>query len=519
MSLWSDTIRPFVAREAGHAADAPLDRLFAVAARWWPLVLLLVCAVLFLPGLGIRPLRGEEGRRALQAMAMLEHGAWWHLQVLDVSYANKPPFLPWTIAWFAALLGRLDEIAVRLPIVLSAAAGALGAGALARRMDDSGRANLSALLAGLTFLLIPYIELKGRIAETDVPSIALTGLGFMAWAFGRLSPSRRIAWWALSAAFLAVSALTRGPIPIAFAAIPMLVTGFRGGKRSEGWSTVGLLLLSLAPCLIWAGSNAGNHEADLWARQMRLVPEISLREYVLSLLALGRIPQAFLLLLPWIVLALAWAVRRKSNASDGVGWLVRALLLYVGPLSIFVLLWPDTRERYAMPIAWPVAVLAGVAMATWWSRHVARMVALALALWAAGQAVVAFGFDGRSADQLALRHDAETLRRIIAATSPGEVAVVVSAFEREPDFRLFAYAQRTLPHVPLGAIGPGVRYIAADATTAGWLLASGRWKRLDNKLASTKFMERVPQALNDGTVDGALGSPATGPHRRGPPRR
>ena len=343
MSLWSDRIRPFIAREAGHAADVPLDRLFAVAARWWPLVLLLVCAVLFLPGLGVRPLRGEEGRRALQAMAMLEHSAWWQLQVLDVPYVNKPPVLPWTIAWFAALFGRLDEIAVRLPIVLSAAAGALGAGALARSMGDFGRANLAALLAGLTFLLIPYIELKSRIAETDVPSIALTGLGFMAWAFGRLLPDRRLGWWALSAAFLAVSALTRGPIPIAFAAVPMLVTGFRSGKQGEGWNTVGLLLLSLGPCLIWAASNLGHGgDADLWARQMRLIP--GYRFVNPSLLALGRIPHAFLLLLPWIVLALPWAVRRSPTRPTALaGWCVRCFFMS-GPLSIFVLLWPDTAS-------------------------------------------------------------------------------------------------------------------------------------------------------------------------------
>ena len=65
-----------------------------------------VWAILYLPALITRGLHYEEGRRALAAMDMLEHGRWLLPQVLGLDYLSKPPLLPWAIAAVGWLQGR-----------------------------------------------------------------------------------------------------------------------------------------------------------------------------------------------------------------------------------------------------------------------------------------------------------------------------------------------------------------------------------------------------------------------------
>ncbi|HMM64546.1 MAG TPA: glycosyltransferase family 39 protein, partial [Mesorhizobium sp.] len=184
-------------------------RLMGATARLWPLAVLLAGALLYLPLLGLRPLRFEEGRRALQVMEMLDGGAWWRLKVLGEAYVNKPPFTPWLMAAAAFARGTLDETAVRLPSVLMALAGALSAGLAASRLAAAGR-RVAGLAGGLAFLCGFQILLKARIGETDVTATALCGLAFAAWLDGRLRGGIGPVHWLLVTVFLACAALTKG---------------------------------------------------------------------------------------------------------------------------------------------------------------------------------------------------------------------------------------------------------------------------------------------------------------------
>ena len=79
----------------------------------------LLWAGIYLPGLGTLELKGEEPRRSLPAIAMLDTGNWLVPQLNGKPYLSKPPLVNWLIAASMHVTGRRDEYAARLPSVLA----------------------------------------------------------------------------------------------------------------------------------------------------------------------------------------------------------------------------------------------------------------------------------------------------------------------------------------------------------------------------------------------------------------
>ena len=85
----------------------------------------LVWAAIYLPALGSLEIKGEEGRRILPAVVMLETGRWIVPQVGGVPYLSKPPLLNWLVAGAFRLAGTRSEWAARAPSALAVLALAL----------------------------------------------------------------------------------------------------------------------------------------------------------------------------------------------------------------------------------------------------------------------------------------------------------------------------------------------------------------------------------------------------------
>src|SRR5690606_5975552 len=77
--------------------------------------LLILWAALYLPGLGGMEIKGEEGRRILPAVAMLEEGHWITPSVAGEIYLRKPPLINWAIAGSFELFDVRNEWTARLP--------------------------------------------------------------------------------------------------------------------------------------------------------------------------------------------------------------------------------------------------------------------------------------------------------------------------------------------------------------------------------------------------------------------
>jgi len=65
--------------------------------------------------LGYFPLNGDEPRRAIVSIEMLESGNYIKPTTLGWDYYNKPPVYNWVIVFFIKLTGTCSELAIRLP--------------------------------------------------------------------------------------------------------------------------------------------------------------------------------------------------------------------------------------------------------------------------------------------------------------------------------------------------------------------------------------------------------------------
>lgn len=454
-----------------------LERAVEVVARWWLPFLLLFTALLYLPLLDARPLRFEEGRRAVQALEILAGGSWWYLEVLGEPYVNKPPLLPWLMVIASWFTGGLNEWAVRLPAILSVAAGAVSAGAMARLLAPERR-KLAALAAGVAFLSCAYIFTKARLGETDSVITACCGLAFLIWAWARLED--RLNWLAWSGvwALMAAAAFTKGPIPIFFPGVAFLAVPLVQRRWGEAGAALLVLLLSLVPLGFWAYLNLVDDGIQGWAREMRVGGRGGPGpDYWWSLLHLNQVPNAFAYTLPWCLPA-ALLVYAKWGRLRETAWPVLALLFFAVPFALIVLLWSEARPRYAMPIAWPIAALAGGWIAINWQRG-----RLAIALLLGGalfivihQAVLLGVFEGRTKAQIAYRAKVEALATAVAPIPPGTLLLVDSAIE--PDHDALAYAGRPLQRIRIadGLCPAEGRYMLVSGPDRATVAASGAWR-------------------------------------------
>lgn len=384
----------------------------------WVLITIALGCALYLPFLGQRPFYAEEGRRALQVIALLNGGSWWRLDVGGALYIAKPPMLPWLMALATFVTGGLNEWAVRLPSVVAVIVAALASGGVAAVIAQSQRLGarkwLAALAASAAFLTCPSIIERTRIGETDLVVTASVAVAFWAFLLARSRNGPFLPHWTAIAVALAIAGLAKGPIPLAFAAVPILGALVLDRAYEKAATAVVVLALSLAPLAFWAYVNSGGDENAVWLDETRLAAFswLSSAQGWLPLLHLNQVPRWLLGMMPWAALAGWYVWRRRAEALSDP--LLRAVLLYAIPVSIVVLLWPGARGRYAVPAIVPVMALAGVFIAGHWTSAIVRrlfaLCAVVLSLVAVGLTVTT----GRAAPNAELRGNIMALKRIVS---------------------------------------------------------------------------------------------------------
>src|SRR5436189_4882625 len=94
-------------------------RRMALMSRAPAIAFVVLCwAAIYLPGLGSLEIKGEEGRRILPAVTMLETGNYLVPQVGSEPYYRKPPLVNWVVAASFKLTGLHNEWTARLPSAL-----------------------------------------------------------------------------------------------------------------------------------------------------------------------------------------------------------------------------------------------------------------------------------------------------------------------------------------------------------------------------------------------------------------
>ena len=329
------------------------------------LIVLLVWAAIYLPALGSLEIKGEEGRRILPAVRMIETGDYIVPKVGSEPYLRKPPLINWLVAASFKIFGQRNEWTARLPSVLCVLAVALVFITVARRSLGTTGSTVAALIWLTNFGMIE----KGRLIEIEALYVSLFAIAFVCW----LSwwEEKRSPWltWLVPWIFLGLGWLAKGPMHLLFFYAIVIAVLWRARELRTIWNVPHLIgvIVMVSIFAAWAipflKMTDGAHVAQVWSRQFsgRLAGEgFNFGGWALN------IPRSLGYFLPWIVFvplligAKSGPEESKQNVRSAhrpqayvPGALFWAILI---PLLIVDLI-PGSLPRYTMPLLAPFAWL------------------------------------------------------------------------------------------------------------------------------------------------------------------
>jgi 4-amino-4-deoxy-L-arabinose transferase-like glycosyltransferase len=299
-----------------------VDQITFGPTRLQVLVLIaLIWAGIYLPGLGSVELKHEEPRRALPAVHMLASGDWLVPRVGSVPFLRKPPMLQWLIASSFLITRTKSEWAVRLPSALATLALALAVGSI----GASWLGTKGSLLATVLFLTNFAILETGRLAELEAVYVASTGIGLLIWAAEWLRGERGWRLWLLPGIFLSIAMLTKGPTHlIFFYGVVISTLAFAKDLRllvhPAHWSAlalmVGLFTAWALPCSLAVGEHNPMGVWEFWIRQITSRASASEAQHFHLAAWLLSLPMTLKNFLPWTPLLLFLWPREAHRPTD-----------------------------------------------------------------------------------------------------------------------------------------------------------------------------------------------------------
>src|SRR3984893_2468229 len=155
------------------------------------LIVTLVWAALYLPALGSLAIKGEEGRRILPGITMLETGNYLVPQVGGETYFRKPPLINWLVAGSFKIFGQRNEWTARMPSVISVLLVAIAFVTVARASLGPRGSTIAALI----WLMNAGIVEKGKLIEIEALYVSLCALAIIFWlGFWEQKKSAWVTW-------------------------------------------------------------------------------------------------------------------------------------------------------------------------------------------------------------------------------------------------------------------------------------------------------------------------------------
>ena len=420
MNYNSHLIQKQICKPHAVCENQPVSRTSAF------LVVLVVWAVIYLPALGSLAIKGEEGRRILPAVRMLETGNYIVPQVGSNPYFRKPPLVNWLVAASFKIFGVRNEWTVRLPSAFMVLAVAIAFVTVARESIGP----CGSIIAALIWLTSIGIIVKGRLIEIEALYISLFGLAIIFWLSCWIQ--KKSAWliWIPASIFLGLGLLAKGPTHLIFFYAIVLAVLW----QTKSWrllyhpAHVVALAIMLAIFAAWAvpfAKSTNTHVAlAVWSTQLNNRLEgVDFKFFSW----IQNIPRGLIFFLPWVLL---FPLMQFSKFHDEAQQrLARGLAWGIAAPFVAVNLVPGAVARYSMPVIIPASWLIAMAYVEnalqWppkWTRTdqdkvrvVAVFVGLGIAIGAIGYPLAAVILRNRqqvkkaAADINALVPDNETL--------------------------------------------------------------------------------------------------------------
>jgi 4-amino-4-deoxy-L-arabinose transferase-like glycosyltransferase len=424
------------------------------------LIVLAFWAAIYLPALGSIEIKGEEIRRVMPGINMLQSGNWIVPEFNGVPYLRKPPLVNWAIALSVRAIGVRSEWTVRLPSVLVMLAMGLVMLAACEPWLGANAALAAVLIA---FTSAGLVE-KGRLAEIEAIYIALFGMAIACWMGWSATGRSRWLVWPITGLLLGLGLLAKGPTHLAFFyAIAGLVAWH--GRRKKGtpaavdtallsWAHLCGILLMLALFALWCApymrQAAALGAGGVWARQMeeRLGGGAGSTVFINFLRSLVNF-------LPWaLALPLFWRRATLARLCDRDRLLVEASRWPIVICAFALMLIPGMLPRYTLPLVIPYALLlalllkARMAETAETENASLRWPLAAASLTAAGMLIYASFFASRVAAHGFARDFAAQVNAVMPPGSP--ICIFDPSVQPEIfyiDGRLsFQYSVKALPN-------------------------------------------------------------------------
>ncbi len=327
-----------------------LQALLAAVAIW---------ALIYLPGLGSTEIKGEEGRRILPAVTMIETGDWIVPHIAGEAYLRKPPLVNWLIALSFKATGLRNEWAARLPSVLAILALALTTIGAASAWIGVETAFVAAVVMMTNIGLVE----KGRLAEIEAIYTSLSGMACVCWVSWWARDRSPWLVWTVPFLFLGLAALAKGPLHLLFfyAIVIGILCCQRKMRALVCWPHLAGLFAMCAIFAAWAvpyfRATAELNAVGVWKDQMSERVGgggFDAASYFLNL------PRALGNFLPWLVFVPLWW--KRDSAADADAQLFRgmrnATVLCFGVLMLI----PGVLPRYTLPLFAPAGLLMAIAL-------------------------------------------------------------------------------------------------------------------------------------------------------------
>jgi 4-amino-4-deoxy-L-arabinose transferase-like glycosyltransferase len=338
------------------------------------LIAIALWAAIYLPGLGSTEMKGEEGRRVMPAVTMMEGGSWVVPEVGGKPYLRKPPLMQWCMVASMNVFGK-NTWAARLP-------SALGVLALAAAMILCTRrwliAEQSLMAAIILMAQVAMIE-KCRLAEIEGVYVALSGLAILLWM--SWWAEERSPWlvWTVPFVFNGLAILAKAPLHLLFFYAVVVAALIARGELRRLWSLphlAGLLVMS-AIVAAWAVPYfhliSAGEAGQVWKRQFVERVTGAEMDWVKWLL---NIPNGLGNHLPWVLFVpLLWRDAALQGLHPRGAALMRGGRCAVAICFVVLLLIPGVLPRYVQPLAVPFSLLLAVAIwdppqwvLDWWRK-------------------------------------------------------------------------------------------------------------------------------------------------------
>ncbi len=333
-----------------------IQTFIAVFALWF---------AIYIPFLGKIELQGNEARRILPAMTMLETGDWITPELADQAYYKKPPLINWLVAAAFKLRGNTAEGSARMVSTLFTLLLAMSILFIPSGWLDSKQKTAAALICLTSYGVIVH----GRLIEIEATLTALTGIAVIWWLGIAAGGGKSWKLWIPPAFILGLGLLLKGPIILLFyycTVICVLIYMKRSRELISPAHIIAILIM-LAIFAVWAikmrsltPASETAQVATTWKAE--ILDEINPAKIGYAHWG-GCIFSALFFIFPWIfLLPILWNKKTLSEIpADKIAFFKGTTLsLAIGFALVNIM--PGTEARYSAPLLPLAAILIGFAL-------------------------------------------------------------------------------------------------------------------------------------------------------------